>query len=147
MKKDGREVEIMRFMDNLRYRLTRFLYGRYGVDSLGRFLSIVITILLIISIFWRNLIVTALALVLLVWMYFRVLSKHYDARRKENAAYLKVSRPFRRAFSMMYLRIRDGKTHRYYSCPHCHQRLRVPKGKGKITITCPKCATRFDAKS
>ena len=61
----------MRFMDKMRYSLTRFLYGRYGVDQLGRFLSIMITILLVISIFWRNMIVTAVALVLLIWMYFQ----------------------------------------------------------------------------
>ena len=65
-------------MDKMRYSLTRFLYGRYGVDQLGRLLSIMITILLVISIFWRNMIVTAVALVLLIWMYFRVLSKNYE---------------------------------------------------------------------
>ena len=137
----------MRFMDKMRYSLTRFLYGRYGVDQLGRFLSIMITILLVISIFWRNMIVTAVALVLLIWMYFRVLSKNYDARRRENGWYLKVSQPIWRSFSTLYLRIRDGKSYRYFNCPNCHQRLRVPKGKGSITIKCPKCATRFDARS
>lgn len=137
----------MRFMDKLRYSLSRFLYGRYGIDQLGRFLSITVTVLLVISLFWRNWIVTAAAFVLLVWMYARVLSKRYDARRKENALYLKLSAPFRRTFSTLYLRVRDGKSYRYYYCPNCHQRLRVPKGKGSITIKCPKCATRFDAKS
>ena len=108
----------MRFMDKMRYSLTRFLYGRYGVDQLGRFLSIMITILLVISIFWRNMIVTAVALALLIWMYFRVLSKNFDARRRENGGYLKVSQPIRRSFSTLYLRIRDGKSYRYFNCPN-----------------------------
>ncbi len=137
----------MKFLDKLRYSLSRFLYGRYGVDQFGRFLSFVVTILLILSIFWRNLILILLAFFLLIWMYFRVLSKNYAARYKENERYLKIVVPFRRLFSGIYLRIRDGKKYRYFNCPSCHQRLRVPKGRGKITIKCPKCGTRFDAKS
>lgn len=137
----------MKFMDKLRYALSRYLYGRYGVDQFGRFLSFLITILLVISLFWRNVILICITLVLLIILYARVLSKNYEARRKENERYLKISMPFRRFFSGWYLRIRDGKQYRYFYCPHCHQRLRVPKGKGKITIKCPKCATRFDARS
>ncbi len=137
----------MKFLDKLRYSLTRFLYGRYGVDELGRFLSILVTILLLVSIFWRNLILILIAFVLLIWMYARVFSKNYAARRRENSWYLKMVKPFRRMFSGIYLRVRDGKNYRYFTCPNCHQRLRVPKGKGKITIKCPKCSTRFDAKS
>lgn len=137
----------MKFLDKLRYSLTRFLYGRYGVDELGRFLSILVTILLLVSIFWRNLILILIAFVLLIWMYARVFSKNYVARRRENSWYLKMVKPFRRMFSGIYLRVRDGKNYRYFTCPNCHQRLRVPKGKGKITIKCPKCSTRFDAKS
>ena len=137
----------MKFLDKLRYSLTRFLYGRYGVDELGRFLSILVTILLLVSIFWRNLILILIAFVLLIWMYARVFSKNYVARRRENSWYLKMMKPFRRMFSGIYLRVRDGKNYRYFTCPNCHQRLRVPKGKGKITIKCPKCSTRFDAKS
>lgn len=137
----------MKFLDKLRYSLTRFLYGRYGVDELGRFLSILVTILLLVSIFWRNLILILIAFVLLIWMYARVFSKNYVARRRENSWYLQMVKPFRRMFSGIYLRVRDGKNYRYFTCPNCHQRLRVPKGKGKITIKCPKCSTRFDAKS
>lgn len=137
----------MKFLDKLRYSLTRFLYGRYGVDELGRFLSILVTILLLVSIFWRNLILILIAFVLLIWMYARVFSKNYVARRRENSWYLKMVKPLRRMFSGIYLRVRDGKNYRYFTCPNCHQRLRVPKGKGKITIKCPKCSTRFDAKS
>ena len=137
----------MKFLDKLRYSLTRFLYGRYGVDELGRFLSILVTILLLVSIFWRNLILILIAFVLLIWMYARVFSKNYVARRRENSWYLKMMKPFRRMFSGIYLRVRDGKNYRYFTCPNCHQRLRVPKGKGKITIKCPKCSTRFDAKT
>ena len=91
--------------------------------------------------------VVPITLIVLIWMYARFFSKHYDRRRAENARYLKLSAPLRRSFSTLYLRLRDGRSYRYYDCPGCHQRLRVPKGKGQITVTCPKCHTKFDAKS
>ena len=111
---------MMNWKDKLRYGMSRMLYGRYGMDELGRFLWAAVIVLLIINLFVPNLILTALTLIVLIWMYARFFSKHYDRRRG---------------------------SYRYYDCPGCHQRLRVPKGKGQITVTCPKCHTKFDAKS
>ena len=79
----------MKFMDKLRYALSRYLYGRYGVDQFGRFLSFLITILLVISLFWRNVILICITLVLLIILYARVLSKNYEARRKKMSGILK----------------------------------------------------------
>ena len=138
---------MMNWKDKLRYGMSRMLYGRYGMDELGRFLWVAVIVLLIINLFVPTLILTALPLIVLIWMYARFFSKHYDRRRAENARYLKLRAPLRRSFSTLYLRLRDGRNYRYYDCPGCHQRLRVPKGKGQITVTCPKCHTKFDAKS
>lgn len=33
------------------------------------------------------------------------------------------------------------------SCPKCAQKLRVPKGKGKIIVTCSKCCSEFRLKT
>ena len=137
----------MNWKEKLRYGLGRMLYGRYGMDELGKFLWALVMIMLIVNLFVPNLILTAVMLVTIILMYARFFSKRYDRRRAENSAYLKLSVPFRRTFSTLYLRIRDRKSYRYYYCPDCRQRLRVPKGKGMITITCPKCHKKFDARS
>ena len=137
----------MNWKEKLRYGLGRMLYGRYGMDELGKFLWALVMIMLIVNLFVPNLILTAVMLVTIILMYARFFSKRYDRRRAENSAYLKLSGPFRRTFSTLYLRIRDRKSYRYYYCPDCRQRLRVPKGKGMITNTCPKCHKKFDARS
>ena len=137
----------MNWKETLRYGWGRMLYGRYGMDELGKFLWALVIIMLIVNLFVPNLILTAVMLVTIILMYARFFSKRYDRRRAENSAYLKLSGPFRRTFSTLYLRIRDRKSYRYYYCPDCRQRLRVPKGKGMITITCPKCHKKFDARS
>ena len=89
----------MKFFDKLRYSLARKLYGSYGIDQLGRFLSFLVTFMLIISIFWHNLLFYLLVLVLMILMYVRVFSKNYDQRRRENAIFLRAVTPFRRFFS------------------------------------------------
>ena len=137
----------MNWKEKLRYGLGRMLYGRYGMDELDKFLWALVMIMLIVNLFVPNLILTAVMLVTIILMYARFFSKRYDRRRAENSTYLKLSGPFRRTFSTLYLRIRDRKSYRYYYCPDCRQRLRVPKGKGMITITCPKCHKKFDARS
>lgn len=137
----------MKFIDKLRYSFARKLYGSYGIDQLGRFLSFLVTFMLIISIFWHNLLFFILVIFLMILMYVRVFSKKYNKRRRENEIYLNAVQPFRRFFSDLYLKVRDRKTYRYLYCPSCHQRLRVPKGKGKITVKCPKCATKFDSRT
>ena len=74
----------MNWKDKLRYGMSRMLYGRYGMDELGRFLWGAVIVLLIINLFVPNLILTALTLIVLIWMYARFFSKHYDRRRAEN---------------------------------------------------------------
>ena len=82
---------MMNWKDKLRYGMSKMLYGRYGMDELGRFLWAAVIVLLIINLFVPNLILTALTLIVLIWMYARFFSKHYDRRRAENARYLKLS--------------------------------------------------------
>lgn len=145
--RDRKEVVEMRWMDKMRYRFARMMYGRYGIDQLGRSLSTLVLVMLVVSLFWRNWIFTGVTFALLIWMYMRIFSKRFDWRRKENEWYLRCTRPLRRMVSDFYLKLRDGRRYRYYHCPNCGQRLRVPKGRGNITVTCPKCRTRFDARS
>lgn len=128
-------------------KLRRFMYGRYGTDQLNIALVIAAMVMSLISrifgSFWGQL----PAYLILIWVIVRMMSKNRAARMKENAVFLKLWNPIAKWFRLQYNRLRDIKTHRYFTCPNCKNTLRVPKGKGEITITCPVCKTRFDKKT
>ena len=85
---------------------------------------------------------TLLALILL----FRIMSRNYGRRRAENDAFLKVAGPVIHWFKRRRCQAKD-KDHLYFKCPTCSQMLRVPRGKGKISITCRNCGTVFQEKT
>lgn len=128
-------------------KLRRFMYGRNGTDKLCFALIITSMVISLASRIAGNYWVQMPAYMLLIWTIFRMLSKNIQARRKENTAFLKIWNPIVKWFKLCYNRVRDIRSYRYYSCPNCKNALRVPKGKGKITITCPVCKTRFDKKT
>lgn len=126
--------------------LQRWMAGRYGFDQLGVALLIVFFILALSGQFSGLWPLLVLALLVLVYAYYRIFSRNPLARGKENAWFLRFWSPVRGWFSRVKSRIKD-KSHRYYRCPQCKATLRVPKGKGKISITCPKCKTEFIKKT
>ena len=99
-------------------------------------------LLLVLSLFIRYQIFYWLAVVGIVIMYFRMLSKNIYKRAAENTRFLNATTGIRKSVSRMKNRSRD-KEHCYFKCPSCSQTVRVPRGKGKISITCPKCRTRL----
>ena len=131
----------------MRERLQRWMYGRYGQDDLNRFLSIFTLLLCVVSLFVQWPILSGLLALLLGWMLFRMFSRNGAARAKENHAFLKVKNRALRPFRRMRKHFAQRKTHRFFRCPQCKQELRVPVGKGSITITCPKCQTKFEKKT
>ena len=121
--------------------------GRYGRDQLNRFLSVVCLILLIVSIFLRRStrasnILFWLALLVLVLLYFRTFSRNIPKRSAENARFLQIKEGLFGSFSKKKHQMQD-KDHAYFKCPRCKKMLRVPKGKGRISIHCPQCGTDF----
>lgn len=132
----------------------RFMAGRYGPDHLNTALIIAA---FVISLVWRLTglrILYVLSLLLLLTALFRFLSRNLHARRAENDRFLRFWWPIRtktlRFFSRLRTRIRDffirlksRKTHKFFRCPSCKNLLRVPRGKGRVQITCPKCGERF----
>ena len=146
----------------MRNRFQQFMYGRYGMDQLNRFLSTVALIVLVVSIFVRRPIVEIVALALLFWCYFRMFSRNTAKRAAENQKYLNFryravcffkkgkksgTTNFAQKQAQMKARHEQKKIYRFYSCPNCAQKVHVPKGKGKICITCPKCKTEFVKRS
>lgn len=121
-------------MNNFRYKLQQFMYGRYGYDELGRAMAILMIVLCVIFLFLRSKILNAALWVLLIYNVYRVFSKNIVARRLENDKYLRVVKPYQ-------LQWQFRKTHIVYRCKNCGQIVRVPRGKGKVDVTCPKCKT------
>ncbi|MBQ8440274.1 MAG: hypothetical protein IJX19_06425 [Clostridia bacterium] len=127
------------FFARMGERFARFMYGRYGNDNLNRFLTITSLIILVISLIPVLWFLWFLALGLMIWSSFRCYSRNIYKRRRENERYLKLIQPIKNFSRLQKNKRRDRKTHRYFKCKHCRAVLRVPKGKGKIDVTCPRC--------
>ena len=130
----------------IRNALQRFMYGRYGSDQLNIFLLVVYLAALLLSGLPGLGMLEFVALALMAWALFRMLSRNYAARRAENAKFLKLVGPVVRWYRLRRT-IRRDKEHRYFKCPGCGQQLRVPRGKGKITVNCRSCGASFQEKS
>lgn len=113
------------------------MMGRYGSDKLNMALLIASVALSIIGavIPWLKLVFVVISYGLMIWAIYRMFSRKTYKRYQEN-----------RKFLQLFERIRD-KEHRYFDCPRCRQQVRVPRGKGKISITCPKCREKFIKKT
>ena len=125
----------------------KMLYGRYGSDVLGRALLIGSLGVLLVEMVtgWRPL--SVLAVFLLGISYFRIFSKNITARRMENEAFLRWWNPTAQKLRRKGAEIADQKTHLHCKCPSCGQKIRVPRGRGKLRIACPKCGHSFDKKT
>ena len=141
----------MGFFQKIGNAFARFMYGRNGGDHLGLFMIWVAVTLDIINMFIKNQVVygaiSIVSAVLVLLALLRMFSKNLYKRRAENAKFLdKVWWPLKRRLSNAKQQAAD-KEHKYFSCPNCRTVCRVPRGKGKIVITCPKCSTRIQGKS
>ena len=124
------------FLQRLAYKMQQFMYGRYGMDELGRFLNIAAIVVLIISILPGLRFLYYIAFILMIFVLYRCYSKNISKRAKERQKFLSIK-------NMWYTR----KTHRYFKCKSCKAVLKVPKHKGKIEITCPKCRKKIIKKT
>lgn len=143
-----------KFFDKLRNGIAGFMYGRNGADTLNW----AIFILYLITIFVRAIVVglttnvsvytffNALAFALVLLYLFRALSRNLEKRQAENQHFLRWWTPKQRALRNWRCR-RQDKTHHYIKCRHCGTWCRVPRGMGKIEITCPKCREKFITKT
>jgi uncharacterized paraquat-inducible protein A len=140
-------------------KLAKFMAGRYGWDRLNRLLSIVanagVILSLIFGIFSSSKAMTAVSTALLVisiaafvFCIFRMMSRKQAARRAEEQWYMRsIAAPVSKKLRELKTRAKQRSTHKFYKCPECGQTVRVPKGRGKIKITCPKCGKTFIKKT
>lgn len=131
----------------MREKLQRFMSGRNGTDDLSKCCLVVAMAALIISMFSRWTLFYILGLVLLIYAYWRTFSKNVPKRYEENQKYLNFRYQTVVKREQWKKRFAGRKIYRYFKCPQCKQRVRVPKGKGRICITCPKCRTEFVKRS
>lgn len=136
-----------RFFQKMKIGFQRFMQGRNGMDELGQALNICILVLLVISIFSRGAIFYILALALMIYMYFRVFSKNTPKRYAENQKFRNFRYDAVVKWNNKKKEWQQRKIYRFFRCPMCRQKVRVPKGRGKICITCPKCKAEFVKRS
>lgn len=120
--------------------------GRYGFDQLNGFLCILSLILVVLGA-WLSGFLYWVGLALLLWCYYRIFSRNIQKRYAENMKYLSLQNQAKDWLARQKLRFDQRKVYRYFKCPHCRQSIRVPRGRGRISITCPKCGTSFIKKS
>ncbi len=126
----------------IRNAFQRFMYGRYGNDQLNVFLICLYVVLFLAQVLTRSVLFYYLSLAVVLWAMFRLLSRNPERRRAENVKFMALTDPLARWFRLQRT-IRRDKEHRYFKCPNCGQQLRVPRGKGKITVTCRGCGASF----
>ena len=128
------------------------MQGRYGVDALSRFLLFlgvvwIILMTLLSGAMTVTYVLQFLSFGFIALSYFRIFSRNIQKRYAENQAFLARTAGIRGWWKNRKTRRIDRKTHHIFKCPKCKQKIRVPKGKGKIEIKCPKCGTKFIKKS
>lgn len=131
----------------MKERIQRFMNGRYGVDSFSKFLNVVSVVLFIISLFSRWMSVYFVAVLILGYAYVRMFSRNHAKRYAENRKYLDATSGLRRFINRQKTYLKTLRTHHIYRCPSCRQKIRIPRGKGRIAVRCPKCSTEFIKKS
>ncbi len=136
-----------KWLDHMNIKLQQWMQGRYGNDEFSKALYTVSLALLIFSLFPSLRFLYIPALVFMLWSCVRCYSRNFAARRAERERYLKVTGGIRSWFRLQKDKWRDRREYRYFRCKECKAPLRVPKGKGKIRIRCPKCQHEIDARS
>jgi len=133
----------MSYFQKLREKFSRFMYGRYGTDSLNRFLTVLWLFFAILNAVLHSFLLYIFEFILCFFVFFRMLSRNFVKRRKENATYYQLSAKVKGAFRHFAVRIRERKTTRFFHCPHCKAPIRMPRKIGKFNIRCTKCGQTF----
>ena len=130
----------------MKEKFIRFMSGRYGIDSFGKFTLLAAVAALILSGWFDGLMFSALTIfawACVVYTYFRMFSRNVYKRAAENQKWLNKTYRIRTWFSRQKNSASQRRVYHIYKCPSCRQKIRIPKGKGKVEVRCPKCSTTF----
>lgn len=131
---------------SFRERIARYMMGRYGIDRLYYFLMAVCFILIVINLFLNSLLISLLESALIIYAFYRVMSRNIYKRQQENEKFIKLADRPKKFINLQKCKKRDKGTHVYRKCPSCKNNLRLPKEKGEHTVVCPCCKHRFKVK-
>ena len=135
----------------MREKMTRFMQGRYGVDSLSKFLLVCGLVVVFATAFIDSPLISSLfnllGWVIVIYCYFRLFSRNVTKRYAENQTFLTKTYRIRCFFARQKELLKQRRVYHIYQCPGCRQKIRIPRGKGKIEVRCPKCGTTFVKKS
>ena len=131
----------------MREKLYRFMAGRYGMDQLSKFLCYAALVLLLVNFILKSTVIYVVGIALLVLIYLRTFSKKLEKRRRENAWYLRKTYAVTNGVKNWIDRLKQSKDYVFFRCPSCKAMLRVPRGKGKLRVTCRKCGNSFEKRT
>ena len=131
----------------MKEKIGRFMAGRYGNDKLNQFMMAVFLGCAVLNLFVRNAyastVLNSWECLLILLVYIRMFSRNISKRYAENQTYLALENRLRRFFGQKRYLMQQRKEYHIYKCPGCKQKIRIPRGKGKISIRCPKCGEEF----
>ena len=128
-------------------KVVEWMRGRQGPDDLAVFCTNLAVVIVVVNLFVRTSWLGWTALVLIVYSMFRIQSKNLGSRSRENEAFLKALGPARPWVQNPRAAWTEFRTYKHVKCTSCHQKVRVPRGKGKLRVTCTRCKTKFEVKS
>ena len=128
-------------------KMMEWLRGRQGPDDLAVFCTNLAIVVVVVNLFARVSLLGWIALALIAYSMFRIQSKNLGSRARENEAFLKALGPARPWVQNPRAAWAELRTYKHVKCRSCRQRVRVPRGKGRLRVTCPRCKTKFEVKS
>lgn len=131
----------------MKEKIYRFMQGRYGMDSLSNFLIVTALVVAVLDAFTRTHVLNIVAWALIIFAYTRIFSKNHSRCIAQNVWFYQHTKGARSFFQKEKSRMRIRKTHHIYTCKSCGQKIKIPRGKGKIVVTCPKCRNEFVKRS
>lgn len=134
----------MRMLDKIKMAVRRFMNGRHGADQLSlALLYAAIALNVLTLLIPRAGVLGLLSMAMLIFALVRIFSKNHERRYRENAWYIKHVGALPAQARQAWTRLKNRKTYLYFNCPQCHAKLRLPRGKGEVTMTCGRCGHAF----
>lgn len=137
----------MSFWQKIKDGFRRFMSGRTGADELGLALLIFGLVLSLIASFTGLALLSLVGMIAYIWAMFRMFSRNTSKRYEENQKYVNARANFKNNSKQFFVRLKNSKQYKYFKCPQCHSRLRLPRKVGEVTVTCGKCKHSFKKKA
>ena len=137
----------MSIWQKIKAGMQKFMMGRHGADELSLALLIFGLVASILTSFTGLAVLSLLGMAAYIWSMFRMFSRNNEKRYAENQKYLSMQKNLTSSVKQFWVRLKNSKQYKYFKCPECHSRLRLPRKVGEVTVTCGKCKHSFKQKA